>query len=72
MSEKYTPDTDMMRRVWIGGLEPELLEEAVAEFDRWLEQVNADAWDEGQAAGISFQAGGEYLENPYRGGGNDY
>lgn len=41
-------------------------DEAWQEFMQFVKNKQANAWDNGQAAGISFQAGGEYITNPYR------
>ena len=83
MSE-YTPTTDEVRAVWrewngYGGLidrtgpEPTTRAGMVAEFDRWLAGVKADAWDEGEQAGMR-RADWEYgatpnmpKPNPYEG-----
>lgn len=39
---------------------------AIVDPDAALERVRAEAWDEGCASGISFQAGGAWSNNPYR------
>ena len=40
---------------------------AEAEFDRWLNEVKAQAWDEGYVAGADPHCGSQAL-NPYRKG----
>lgn len=51
---EYVPTTDDLRKAWVehtwayGGTVI-----AKREFDRWLAQVKADAWDEGYRAGWS-------------------
>jgi len=40
---KYTPSTDMVR---VAYRYPQETPSKDAEFDRWLNQVKADAWDE--------------------------
>lgn len=42
------------------------LRKALADPDAALERVRAEAWDEGCASGISFQAGSAWSNNPYR------
>lgn len=86
MSEPYTPTTDDFRQVWAafngyGGLvarpHSASMDEGYAEFDRWLEQVKAEArreylaagWAEGEEDGRHNER--VYLEedeitNPYR------
>ena len=67
MSEPYTPDEHNVRAAWIEtGLGSE--ESLIAEFDRWLAGVKAEAWDEAvDAAGNHIFSGhpGD-LPNPYR------
>lgn len=54
MSE-YTPTTDEMRSmilefgelIAVSRHEPEYRDRLITEFDRWLAQVKAEAWDEG-------------------------
>jgi hypothetical protein len=43
--------------------DPESAHEAEPQFDRWLAEVKAQAWDEGVAAHRRY----DYPENPYRG-----
>ena len=64
MSE-YTPTTEQVRtsyacqRESIYGVEHDF-----AEFDRWLAEVKAQAWDEGYVSSDDYY--GEH-DNPYRG-----
>lgn len=45
MSEFYTPTAEKVRALYVEGAESE---EATGEqFDRWLNQAKAEAWDEG-------------------------
>lgn len=64
MSE-YTPTTEEIRYRLILGADPFDLntdeQEDLEEFDRWLNSVKAEAWDEG----FCSMRG----ENPYRTGG---
>ena len=84
--ESYTPTTDEVRAVWrewngYGGLinrvgpEPTTRAGMVAEFDRWLAKVKADAWDacvsQAEACGYIGLNDASELEsifNPYRQG----
>lgn len=59
----YTPTTEEVRNRYLS----EVFPEDEAEFDRWLTQIKAEAWDEGKEYGerranreIPFQL------NPYR------
>lgn len=57
---EYLPTTDEVRdaydyKQWLGVED----ESRVAEFDRWLEQVQAEAWKEGYVAGFLKAMGGE-------------
>ncbi len=54
MSE-YTPSTDEVRGAWIALTYNNTPEQ----FDRWLEQVKAEAWKEGYVAGFLKAMGGE-------------
>ena len=81
MSEQWTPKADDFRQVWAafngyGGLVDRphsvLMDEGYAEFDRWLAQVKADAWDAGYDAGEegaldAMSSDHECIRNPYRG-----
>ena len=83
MSE-YTPTTEEIRYRLILGADPFDLNaderEDLEEFNRWLNSVKAEAWDEGESAGgysagngiASLLSGVEPpppIENPYRTGG---
>lgn len=71
---EYTPTTDEVRHMFatapLGGAQPALPVPAlVREFDRWLDQVKADAWD--SAVVSMVYADGTPVEivanrNPYR------
>ena len=69
MSKDYAPLSGRVEAVYVGYTEDhgfDSREEAEKQFRRYEKQIKADAWDEGQSAGISFQAGGDYITNPYR------
>ena len=81
MGEQWTPTTDDFRQVWAafngyGGLVTRphsvSMDEGYAEFDRWLAQVKADAWDEGHDAATDEAPDGVWPDawidtpNPYR------
>ena len=70
----YTPPTEQVREIYAEirhestglGFDPHR-----AEFDRWLEQVKAEAWDEGFADGVNHDLGDwdnapAIINNPYR------
>lgn len=51
----YTPTTEDVRREYAiarEGIEPH--DEVVAQFDRWLDEVKAQAWEEGQLALLEY------------------
>lgn len=60
MSEQYTPDEAEVRDGYVTGMIrdgegsdwDEYREGATADFDRFIAQVRAEAWDEGQRAGL--------------------
>jgi hypothetical protein len=68
----YTPTTEEMRHVYRGSLvqtETNIYTfvdetQADAEFDRWLAEVKAKAWDEGYVSSDDYY--GEH-DNPYQG-----
>lgn len=64
MSEPYTWTTDAMREEYIWRNRPRPSEESAAEFDTWLDQVRAEAWDEGYTIGNRHN--GRRDANPYR------
>lgn len=72
MSKERTPSTRGVRsaylRVWNGSIEGANAETVAAEFDTWLNQVKADAWDEGANALEHHQmhVSGGWPNNPYR------
>lgn len=74
MSEPYTPDTETVREQYTREQPPHIgtVSSKCAEFDRWLAGAKADAWDEGEQAGMR-RADWEYgatpnvpKSNPYR------
>lgn len=64
MSE-YTPTTEEVRNDWASGIDPAGRR---AEFDRWLAEVKAQAWEEGQDAELERLAEEPPRPNPYRQG----
>lgn len=75
MSE-YTPTTEEIRYRLILGADPFDLNaderEDLEEFDRWLNSVKAEAWDEGadfQFVNSPFPSTLDKRNNPYRTGG---
>ena len=74
----YTPTTDEINSVWRSRYDSqyhwaagEELRGYEDEFDRWLEQVRAEAWDEGFADGVNHDLGDwenapSIINNPYR------
>lgn len=86
MSE-YTPTTDEMRSmilefgelIAVSRHEPEYRDRLITEFDRWLAEVKAEAWDEGFTEGLgdgcSCDGCLKWVSNPYRElgkSGNDF
>lgn len=77
-SDGYTPTTDEVRRCYVGELDA-ITDGVVGEaFDRWLESVKAEAWDEGarhvytDGGKCSFARDGDPCPyNPYRKGEGD-
>ena len=76
----YTPTTDDVEDAWCSRFDSEYhwavgeeLQGYRAEFDRWMEQVKAKAWEEGKRAGLR-QSDWEHADpttlyvavNPYR------
>ena len=60
----YTPTTEEVRELFTNGISRHLTY-AGAEFDRWLFEMQEDAWDRGYQAGVvDFAAEG--TTNPYR------
>lgn len=65
MSE-YTPTTEEVRASYLSALthnHPMNVGEVIAEFDRWLEQVKAEAWEEGKRSGLR-QSDWEHGDTP--------
>lgn len=70
MSE-YIPDTSDVRMNYVDGTrqlhgKDMLLQDVYAEFDHWLAEVRAEAWEEGFSKGVNFFNAGD-TPNPYRG-----
>ena len=65
----YTPTTEDVREVFAGGIYRHFTY-AGAEFDRWLAEVKAQAWEEGHSQPWELGEGGYALKavNPYRQG----
>lgn len=60
----HTPDTEEVRELYsYSERYSRTTDESAKEFDRWLTQVKADAWDEGWREGIVVPYS---LGNPYR------
>lgn len=73
MTDEYTPTTEEVREAYldrkdfedaVSFIERRGDEVAAAEFDRWLNTVRAEAWDEGYDA--APMGGRPRQENPYR------
>jgi hypothetical protein len=63
-SEHYTPSTEEVRDLYsYSERYGRTTDESAKEFDRWLTQIKADAWDEGWRDGIVVPYS---LGNPYR------
>ena len=80
----YTPDTEAVRNAYRAGAEPVFTGDGrrtdyrtqtvmVLEFERWLAEVKAAAWDEGYGAGVIDQTlwqedgiADHGARNPYR------
>lgn len=69
----YTPITKQVREDYATRMAPHLDETRHKEFDRWLEQVKAKAWEEGHEAaamrvpeGVWHDVAAPRPENPYR------
>ena len=61
MSE-YIPTTEEVRNRYLS----EVFPEDEAEFDRWLAQIKAEAWDEGFDAGVDHSVHGNFVYNQYK------
>ena len=80
MSEEYTPTLIYVRSAYVDtrynmaayqGKYPPPVTQRFAEFDRWLDQVKADAWDEAIEHVSQIEADVGFMEhykrhNPYR------
>lgn len=63
----YNRLTDQIRHYWaVQGIKhaPRRAERS-AEFDRWLAQIKAEAWDEGFDAGVDHAILKQFVFNPY-------
>ena len=57
----YTPTTEELRDAWASW------SDAYEEFDRWLAEVKAQAWEEGYTQGSKDMYDGDFpTPNPYR------
>ena len=74
MSKPYTPDTETVREQYTREQPPHIgtVSSKCAEFDRWLNEVKAQAWDRGHGAPCDewwdSDMCREYHPNPYRKG----
>jgi hypothetical protein len=57
----YTPTTEQIRKGLLTGYVSD------SEFDRWLAEVKAQVWEEGQDAELERPADEPPRSNPYRG-----
>ncbi len=72
----YTPTTEEVMKIYRWSVATERyglnavykkLDIQEAEFDRWLAEVKADAWDEGYTQGNNDMYNGDFpTHNPYR------
>jgi hypothetical protein len=63
----YTPTTEMVKSLYEIGKIKAYDSYDLAEFDRWLAEVKAQAWDRGYEAGLTDFAS-SMTTNPYRQG----
>ena len=63
--DDYTPSTEDVREsyTYFRGTIPTV--EHAAEFDRWLNEVKAEAWADGAADGVYGRTGLDVTPNPY-------
>lgn len=66
MSE-YTPTTEEVREAIVKHFMPSNRYNTMSavEFNRWLTQIKAEAWDEGFDAGIDHAILKDFVFNPY-------
>ena len=71
----YTPTTEEVREAYgeqtnfrrhASQTFTQVFEEEDGEFDRWLAEVKAQAWEEGSQAGYDLAMGVSNAPNPYR------
>lgn len=64
----YTPTTAKMFEAYYNYLRhtSRTSRDAEAEFDRWLAEVKADAWDEGWLHNVDDRIWSSLHDNPYR------
>jgi len=66
----YTPTTEEVRKAWADWVTTDWL--ATEQFDRWLAEVKAQAWEEGYDDGyVDGSCDRERADNPYRQGENN-
>ena len=74
-----TPSTGRMRDIYATYVAPHINDSSEELFDRWLNSIKAEAWDEGAVFGVRDQHGtvDTYIRdaierhNPYRLAGKD-
>ena len=63
-----TPSTGLMRDIYtayVAEHSNDSWEELFEEFDRWLNEVKAEAWADGAADGVYGRTGLDVTPNPY-------
>ena len=69
MNKKHTPSMEEIRRHWGLAVDTHRREERLAEFDRMIESIKAEAWDEGEdSVTLQHDFYGSFLnykDNPY-------
>lgn len=63
MSDKYKPTTEQVRAAFCVDIYGDYRQEWGQQFDRWLNQVKAEAWDEGYGSDLEATV---VRKNPYR------
>lgn len=66
----YVPSTEAIRDCWGISVHSDKRPVRLAEFDRWLNRIKAEAWDEGYMHCFDMERRGDdsvsKLDNPYR------